>query len=125
MESIGDYVALLSAGQLVLWTLALTTAIEAITILLRFGFNLQAARTTSFVGRFTFGIRIHHGYVGIIMLVVAWLRPEPVNIHHLLLIVGGALLLSDIIHHLLVLWPITGSPQFHLTYPPRRRNRSK
>ena len=30
---------------------------------------------------------------------------------------GAALILSDLVHHYAILWPIVGSPQFDLTYP--------
>ena len=32
-------------------------------------------------------------------------------------IVGAALVISDLVHHFLVLWPVTGNPQFQLFYP--------
>lgn len=32
-------------------------------------------------------------------------------------VVGVGLLSSDLIHHFLVLWPMTGSPDFDLVYP--------
>ena len=31
--------------------------------------------------------------------------------------VGAALLLSDVTHHFLVIWPITGHHDFDVTYP--------
>jgi len=31
------------------------------------------------------------------------------------------LFLSDIVHHFLVLWPITGNPEFDLFYPKNHR----
>ena len=36
------------------------------------------------------------------------------------LLLGAALFLSDMVHHFLVLWPVTGSPQFDLVYPEKR-----
>ena len=104
-------------------TLLLTLLIESVTLLFRFGFGLEATRdTASSVGRLTFGLRIHHGYIGLLLLpVAAYLRsrfpfsPWPSR----LLALGGAMALSDFIHHFLVLWPVTGSPQFDLWYAPQ------
>jgi hypothetical protein len=33
------------------------------------------------------------------------------------LVLGIALLASDLIHHFAILWPLTGTPEFHLKYP--------
>ena len=68
-------------------------------------------------GVLTFGLRVHHGYVGILFLVVAWLcRARATRFAALLVVWGSALVLSDAIHHFLVLWPIEGSPEFHFWY---------
>jgi hypothetical protein len=98
--------------------IALTLAIEAFTIVMRYGFEMQSTRdTASTIGVLTFGLRIHHGYVGVVMILSAlvtaarWPRLRP----HLL-VWGAALVCSDLIHHFLVLWPIEGSPEFHIWY---------
>jgi hypothetical protein len=96
-------------------TLIATLLIEAITCLLRFGLRLQSTRDTASMARFTFGLRIHHGYLGV-CFVVAGLFLRASRWKDVLVIVGGALALSDLIHHFLVLWPITGSPQFDWLY---------
>lgn len=102
-----------------LWkpTLALATLIEAVTAFLRFGIGLQATRdTAATVGRLTFGIRIHHGMVGVaILLVSAVVTDETWKSR--LIVLGGALAISDLAHHFVVLWAATGSPQFDLLYP--------
>ncbi len=101
-----------------LWILGLTLAFEGVTCLFRFGFGLQSTRDTTWLARFTFGIRIHHGYTGVLLVVVAlcgdgtWCQWA--------LRVGAALVLSDLIHHFLVLWPTQGHHEFHLTYPTSR-----
>jgi hypothetical protein len=100
----------------VLWVLLLTAAFQAGTMVLRFGFDLQSTRDTPFLKPYTFGLRIHHGYVGAVLVWIAWLGREgwfPRWLRRL----GLALVLSDLIHHFLVLWPLTGSPQFDLFYP--------
>ena len=102
------------------WSLALTCIIELVTVVLRFGFELESTRdTASTIGRLTFGIRIHHGYCGLVLMLVAyWLMSRYPRLARWGLIIGLALFLSDLIHHFLVLWPLTGSPHFDLTYPP-------
>ncbi len=96
----------------------LTIVFELITVWFRFGRGLSASRTTASVGRITRGVRIHHGYVGVVIAggagaasVFAPPFAEP------LLSLAIGLILSDLVHHFLVLWPITGSHEFHLRYP--------
>ncbi len=112
-----EYVAGLSLNKLLLWLFILTVAIEAVSILLRFGFNLQAEEITSFVSYFTYGLRLHHGYFGAIILIVPYFLLKTTYIRNLLIIAGGALLLSDLVYHFLVVWPVTGSPEFYFIYP--------
>jgi len=85
---------------------------------MRFGLHLESTRdTASTIGRLTCGVRVHHSYVGAAMVLVAcwfWMRYPRAS--WWTLAVGLALFLSDIIHHFLVLWIVTGSPQFDLTY---------
>lgn len=119
MEDIKEHLALLTVNRIVVYTLALMLVFEGITVLLRFGFNLQSERSFHFISNITFGIRVHHGYFGIVLLVIALAFLGQGAVKNILIIIGGALLFSDIIHHFLVLWPITGSPEFHLMYPPR------
>lgn len=97
--------------------LALALAFEAVTLAARFGAGLQSTRDTGFLAAWTFGLRIHHGYLGLVLLVLrgrlpAWRARRGATI------LGIGLLVSDLVHHFLVLWPLTGSPQFDLFYPP-------
>lgn len=98
-------------------TFLLTMLIETISVIFRFGLGLQVTRDTSVISSFTFGYRIHHGYIGaaIVMLALAW--PSRMIVRDWAIIIGLSLLLSDIAHHFLVLWPLTGNPEFHLRYP--------
>jgi hypothetical protein len=100
--------------------LLLTVILEFITLALRFGFRLESTRdTASTIGRVTLGVRIHHGYCGALLILVAWgLSQTHPKTAYYGYVIGWSLLLSDAIHHFLVLWPITGSPQFDLFYPP-------
>ena len=88
---------------------------EAITIGIRFGLNFESTRDTSVVGTFTCGLRVHHGYIGLFLIPLAWCAP--LGLRHALWIFALGLVLSDLMHHFLVLWPITGDPQFDLVYP--------
>ncbi|MFG0248827.1 MAG: hypothetical protein ACF8OB_08065 [Phycisphaeraceae bacterium JB051] len=104
--------------QIAIYAIALTFLFELLTVILRFGFALESSRhTASTVGVLTMGIRIHHGYIGFLMLIAAWFFKSKPMLFTWILITGIALFASDMIHHFLVLWPITGSPQFHLVYP--------
>jgi len=96
--------------------LALGVVIELVTVVARFGLGLKSTQSTGFLSTFTLGLRIHHGYLGVLMLLAAWpvRRPE---FRRWLVVVGLALVVSDLLHHFAVLWPITGSPEFDLVYP--------
>ena len=108
-----------STTQLIIFTLMLTLAIELFTLILRFGLGLDATRdTASTIGRITGGIRIHHGYVGLLLMGLgALLRQRKLTCARWLWVIGTALLLSDLIHHFALLWPLMNDPMFHLVYP--------
>jgi hypothetical protein len=93
-------------------------AFEAVTLFFRFGLGLQATRDTRRLARWTRGVRIHHGYVGLVALGPFAVAPVDPLVADVGIVISGALILSDLIHHFLVLWPLTGSPQFDLTYDP-------
>ncbi len=91
--------------------------IEGVTAVCRFGLGLESTRdTASTVGRLTGGIRLHHGYIGVLLLLFAWRWGRESPGRRWGLIVGWSLVLSDLIHHFVVLWLTTGSPQFDLVY---------
>lgn len=106
-------------------TLGLTVLIELICVVLRFGWGLESTHdTASTIGVLTFGIRIHHGYCGLVLLLIAWgTWTRYPRLARWGVILGMALFLSDMVHHFLVLWPITGSPHFDLVYPPVETSR--
>lgn len=101
-------------------TIAIVTGIvEAGCAFFRFVLDLSASRDTkSTIGALTGNIRIHHGYIGALLLIIAWAfyQSSP-KVARWLLILGAGLVLSDLIHHLLVLWPFTGDPELHFFYP--------
>ena len=97
----------------------LTAGLELLTLVLRFGFQFDWTRDTAeTIGLMTLGIRIHHGYCGVVLILLAWSFSQTHPRHaEVIYVVGWSLLLSDAIHHFLVLWPLTGSPQFDFVYP--------
>ena len=99
------------------WGSFLAMGFTAVSAFLRFGLNLRASRSTRPLARFTRGWRIHHGYPGILMLVAALVPAVPPVWRSALVLVGWALVLSDFIHHFLLLWLLQGSPEFDLRYP--------
>ena len=111
------YCACLRFPRVLAYGLVLAFAIELITVALRYGLRLQSTRDTGFFAYFTCGLRVHHGYIGLFLLLLGWCFPR--GYRNLLWIVGIGLFVSDLVHHFLVLWPIEGSPQFDLVYPTR------
>lgn len=102
-----------AGGHPVAATALLTLLIEAVTAIGRFACGVRSTRDTCAVAPFTAGLRIHHCYVGVAVAALAPVAGAP------FLCVGVALVASDLIHHFLVLWPVTGDHEFDLTYPPR------
>ena len=99
-------------------TLILTIVFEAITALFRFGLKLESTRDTGFLKHITFGFRIHHGYIGVVIILLLLLNKNLFGQYSsYVMAIALALVTSDFIHHFLVLWPITGSPEFHIHYP--------
>ena len=107
-----------SFPRIVIAGLLLALLIEAVTLFCRFRCGLVATRDTRCLRRFTWGLRVHHGYVGVLMAVVAW---GPLagcsSWKGSFSICSMGLIVSDLVHHFLVLWPLTGSPEFDLVYP--------
>src|SRR5260370_31148559 len=62
----------LSGWQVFLFSLLLAMSVEAFTAWMRFGLGLESTRDTGLIGNLTFGIRIHHGYVGVVVILMAW-----------------------------------------------------
>ena len=102
--------------QVIGWGGIVALILEAITIFFRFGLGLQSSRDTQFLAPYTLGIRIHHGYIGILFLLLGWRAKEP-SWQKGWWILGLGLLISDLLHHFVVLWWTTGSPHFDLVYP--------
>ena len=110
--------ARLGVFRIVCFGLALALGIELLTIWCRFGLGLDATYATESLSTVTFGIRIHHGYVGLLLMLIAglWTGPDS-RLRDSLWITAIGLTASDLVHHFLVLWPAVGSPRFDLFYP--------
>ena len=107
----------LNPRQILIGSLIATTLIEAITLVVSFGLEANVAKASD-IGWFTAGIRIHHGFFGILalLLALACRRWRPVLVPWLI-VLGIGLVASDLVHHFLVLWPLFGDPQFSFYYP--------
>ncbi len=88
--------------------LVVTVLLEVITCTARFGFRLRSRAWVRTYSKYTFGIRVHHGYFGVALLPALLFFPidskEGVGIAAF----AGGLILSDLIHHLVVLPLLTG-----------------
>ncbi len=94
--------------------LILTLLIELITVFFRFGLKMKAGESTSALAGITFGLRIHHGYIGLLIMIAASFLNDKYKTYAF--IIGTAMFLSDVIHHFIVLKLITGSPEFDIFY---------
>jgi hypothetical protein len=75
MQEIARVLTSLSLGQAILAGLILAILVELLTIWVRFGLRLNATRHTRPIARLTFGIRVHHGYPGVLLLLIAFFLP--------------------------------------------------
>ncbi len=93
---------------LLLWTAGATLAFEAITCLGRFGFGFRSREIAPLYKRCTFGVRIHHGYVGAAAVPPTFLVGMEPALQVALGAAAGGLILSDLLHHFVVLPILTG-----------------
>ena len=105
-----------SKRSFIVTVIVFAMVIEIITCLGRFGFKISMKEHESTVKKNTFGVRIHHGYIGAFLLLAAYAMTH-LNIlkdfdFRLVYVAGWALLISDIIHHFIVLYLITGKTEF-------------
>ncbi|MFT7619663.1 MAG: hypothetical protein ACI97A_003319 [Planctomycetota bacterium] len=98
------------------WIIVLTILFETATCVLRFGFDFETTRDTAFLSLLTFGFRIHHSYVGVLTVLLSLYVRRGHMVQTWAWRLGWALVASDLIHHFLVLWPLTGDPQVDLNY---------
>jgi hypothetical protein len=100
----------------IFWIATITLGIELLTCFLRFYAGLESTRDTYFLSPLTFGLRIHHGYIGILLIIISLFIHNSIG-KPWIMRVGIALALSDIIHHFIVLKLITGNSHFDFFYP--------
>jgi hypothetical protein len=97
-----------------LFILFIALLVELITVIGRFGLHISMKDiwTGAMKKRGAkHWVHFHHAFFGIIVAIVALLIDTPLGVS-----LGLGIALSDIIHHALVLWPLTGSPEFHILY---------
>ena len=104
-----------SWGRIVVLGLLGAGLFELVTAILRFRLRLRSSQQTAWIGRLTFGLRIHHGYAGILLLLLATLPLSPFPLR-LGIIVGLGLALSDALHHFVVLPLSVGATEFDTHY---------
>src|SRR5262245_40662926 len=76
----------LSPKQVLIWGLVAAFLMEALTLALRFIFLLESTRDTAMIGNMTLGLRVHHGYIGLFLMLLGWCFPR--GIRNALMIVG-------------------------------------
>src|SRR5262245_35113562 len=112
----------LTLRQVLIGSLLSTLGFLALLLLFRFGFASDSEVTPDAgLGWLTGGVRLHPAYLGIVLLALALLlRSRRAVMVPWLVVFGAGLVLSDLIFHLLVLWPIFGDPELSLVYarPP-------
>jgi len=96
----------------------LALVFELVTVVLRFGCGLRAGAVTAPVGKLTGGLRIHHAYVGVLISALVVLAGKLLTDTAFVcgLASGLGLVASDLAHHFIVLWAVTGSHEFHIFY---------
>ena len=100
-----------------LLVILLTALFEGVTCLLRFGCGMKAPNKLSWMKRWTRGYRIHHGYPGVALAGVTAIGMPDDPVLWSGIMVGWALLLSDAVHHFVVLPLAVGRTEFYLRFP--------
>lgn len=107
----------MESWQLWLAALASTALFEAVTCAFRFGCGMTAREDLSWMRRWTRGVRVHHGYPGIALVGVSFTGMLAGPVESAVVIVGWGLLLSDAVHHFVVLPLTVGRTEFDLRFP--------
>jgi hypothetical protein len=94
------YIHLVESNIVLIEIVILTIIIEVVTCIGRFSFKMRARD-------WKWPVRIHHGYVGIVLLIAYFFLQSG-----WLAIIGASLVFSDALHHFVIL-PITvGATEF-------------
>lgn len=107
----------MEAWELWLAVLATTVLFEAVTCAFRFGCGMTAREDLGWMRRWTKGVRVHHGYPGIALVGVSFTGTLGGPVESAAIIVGWGLLLSDAVHHFVVLPLTVGRTEFDLRFP--------
>jgi hypothetical protein len=92
------------------WTLGVTVAVEAVTAGLRFSTGKAAPEIT---GNWPLLLRTHHLFWGAAVLIVSWAVWKKPRLWGVIFGVGLGLVLSDAIHHFIVLPLTVGNTGWH------------
>ena len=97
------------------WFIIITAVvIEVITIIGRFGFNISTkslwVKVMKHYNR-RHWVHVHHVFIGLLVVAIALIVKN-----NLVLNLGLGVIMSDAIHHFIILWPLIGSPEFHIIY---------
>ncbi len=107
-------------GEILSLGLAMALVMEALTLALRFGCGMKSCHHTSWIGRCTRGLRVHHGYPGLAAAPIGLglgLGVGSTALGAAVAIIGIGLLVSDLLHHFVALRLLTGEHEFDLRYP--------
>ena len=96
--------------SIILWTIVSTVLVEAITIYLRFRSGVSASEFNKTAPLL---LQIHHMFWSIPLLVVVWLVWRNVRLSGALLGIALGLILSDLLHHFVVLPLTVGNTGWH------------
>jgi hypothetical protein len=94
----------------VVWTVVSTVLVEAITIYLRFRGGVSAREFNKTAPLL---LQIHHMFWSIPLIVVVWLVWRKVRLSGALLGIALGLILSDLLHHFVVLPLTVGNTGWH------------
>jgi hypothetical protein len=93
-----------------LWTGIVTVLVEAVTLYLRFRRGVTAAE---FNQTAPFLLRIHHMFWAIPLLAIAWAAWRKARLSGALLGLALGLILSDLLHHFVILPLVVGNTGWH------------
>ncbi|MFH0951969.1 MAG: hypothetical protein V1838_02135 [Patescibacteria group bacterium] len=104
-----------NTGEMILLGLLLAVFFEMVTSLFRFAFYHLVIRFHRTVAILTGGYHVHHAFIGIIFLIIGLIIADP-GVKNIAIFIGVGLLVSDLLHHFVVLWIVTGQHEFQLRY---------
>ena len=98
------------SSAVLLWTVVSTVLVEAVTLYLRFR---RGIRATEFNQTAPLLLQIHHMFWSLPLLAVVWLAWRKARLSGALLGIALGLVLSDLMHHFVVLPLIVGNTGWH------------